>query len=75
MNRKRKIKQMKKFINAHGIIKQEHKRSKDNYYRKGSYFAAFDSPKLDTFCAVGDVDKYRVYKRIVKEIKMQLKNE
>lgn len=73
MNRKRKTEQMRKFINRYGVIKDEYKRPKDEYYRKGSYFAVFDSEELDMVCCVGDVDKYHVYKSIAKDIKDILK--
>lgn len=72
MNRKRKIKQMRKFINKYGVIKTEYKRPKDEYYRKGSYYAVFDSEKLDMVCSIGHIDKYHVYKSIVKDIKEEL---
>lgn len=72
MNRKRKVKQMRKLINKHGVIKTEHKRPKDEYYRKGSYYAVFDSEKLDMTSVIGHVDKYHVYKNIVKNIKEEL---
>ena len=75
MNRSRKIKQMKKFINKYGVIKNEYKRPNDEFYRKGSYFAIFDSEKLDVVSSVGHVDKYQVYKSIVKDIKETLKKE
>lgn len=74
MNRGKKLKQMKRFINKYGSINEEYKRPPDkNYppYRKGSYFAFFISDEIG--CAVGDVDKYHVYKAIVKEIKEDLK--
>lgn len=73
MNRKRKTKQMRKFIYQYGTIKTEYKRPKDSYYRKGSYFAVFDSEKLDMVCSVGHIDKYHVYKSIVQDIKDELK--
>lgn len=69
MNRKQKIKQLKKFINKYGIIKTEYKRPKSEEYTKESYYAEFDSKKLGIFCSIGDVDKYHVYKTIVKDIK------
>lgn len=72
MNRKRKIKYMKKFINTYGTITQEYKRPKDEYYRKGSYFAVFDSLKCGMCCAVGNIDQYHVYKDIIENIKMEL---
>jgi hypothetical protein len=76
MNRGKKLKQMCRFINKYGIIDQEYKRPPDkNYppYRKGSYFAVFLSDKLDLSACVGDVDKYQVYKEIVREIKDRIK--
>ena len=66
------MKQMRKFINKHGVIKTEGKRSKDEYYRKGSYEAVFDSEKLGIICNIGHVDKYHVYKSIVGNIKEEL---
>lgn len=72
MNRKRKIKQMRKFISKYGVIKTEYVRPKDEYYRKGSYYAVFDSEKLDICCCVGHIDKYYVYKSIVRNIKDEL---
>ena len=73
MNRKRKIKQMRKFINKYGVIKTEYVRPNDEYYSKESYHAVFDSEKLDMICCVGHIDKYHVYKNIVREIKDELK--
>lgn len=72
MNRKRKTKQMRKFINNYGVIKTEYKRPKDEYYLKGSYFAVFESEKLDMICYIGHIDKYHVYKSIVRNIKEEL---
>lgn len=69
MNRRRKIKQMKKFITKNGIIENEYKRPKDEYYRKGSYVVTFDSEKYDMFCYVSSKDKYHAYKSIIKIIK------
>lgn len=74
MNRKRKIKQMKKLINKYGVITQEYKRPKDNYYRKGSYYANFDSGLMDFNSSVGHIDKYHVYKNIVNDIKEYIRN-
>lgn len=73
MNRKMKIKYMRKFINEYGVIKNEYKRPKCKHYRKGSYFAVFNSEKLNMACSVGHIDKYHVYKEIVKDIKDRLK--
>ena len=78
MNRGRKLKQMRKFINKYGVIGDEYKRPPDkNYppYRKGSYCAVFLSDKLSLSASVGDVDKYEVYKAIVAEIKQHIKEE
>ena len=72
MNRKRKIKQMLNFINKYGIIKTEYRRPKDEYYRKGSYYAIFDSEKLDMIYSIGHIDKYHVYKNIVRDIKEKI---
>ena len=76
MNRARKLKQMRRFINKHGVIDKEYKRPPDkNYppYRKGSYFAIFISDELDLSACVGHINKYQVYKEIVKEIKSKSK--
>lgn len=73
MNRKRKIKQMRKFINKYGTIEKEYTRPKDDCYRKGSYFALFNSEKLDMICNIGGIDKYHVYKSIVKSINDEFK--
>jgi len=70
MNRGKKLKQMRRFINKHGVIDKEYKRPPDkNFppYRKGSYFASFNSEDIAMCC--GHVDKYHVYKEIVNEIK------
>ena len=78
MNRGRKIKQMRHFINKYGYIKHEYKLPKDEYYRKGSYYACFigDSDKLVKMCMIiTDIDKYTVYKIIMEEIKFILKNK
>ena len=76
MNRGRKLKQMRKFINKYGVIDDEYKRPPDKYYplyRKGSYCAVFLSDKLDLSASIGDVDKYQVYKEIVRTIKERIK--
>lgn len=77
MNRGKKIKQMRRFINKHGVIDKEYKRPPDkNYppYRKGSYFATFlSNDELDFASCVGHIDKYHVYKSIVNDIKEHLK--
>lgn len=72
MNRKRKLKQMYRFINRYGRIKEQGKRLNDEEYRKGSYYVAFDSKELGIFLDIGGVDKYSVYKSIVKEIRNRL---
>ena len=75
MNRGKKLKQMRRFINKHGVIEIEYNRPPDKTYppyRKGSYFACFVSDELDIGCCVGDTDKYRVYKQIVETIKEYL---
>ncbi len=62
---------MRRFINRYGEITEEYERPPDNScppYRKGSYFASFISESLGLCCSVGDIDKYTVYKEIVKEI-------
>ena len=78
MNRKRKLKQMRRFINKYGIIDKEYKRPPDkNFppYRKGSYFASFVSDELSLASCVGHIDKYQVYKSIVRNIKELIKKE
>ena len=78
MNRGKKLKQMRKFINKHGVIDVEYKREPDkNFrpYRKGSYFASFLSDELELVCCIGDVDKYQVYKTITNEIKRITKQD
>ncbi len=76
MNRGKKLKQMRRFINKYGVIDEEGKRPPDTSYppyRKGSYFAAFFSDTLGFSACVGDVDKYQAYKEIVREIKDHIK--
>ena len=76
MNRKKKLKYMRRFILKHGVIKEEYKRPPDkNFspYRKGSYYADFRSEELDIAASIGDVDKYQVYKNLVKLIKEELR--
>ena len=76
MNRGKKIKQMRRFINKYGIIDKEHKRPPNkNYppYRKGSYEVVFFSDELDFSACVGHIDKYHVYKSIIEEIKHYIK--
>lgn len=75
MNRKRKLKYMRRFILKHGVIKKEYKRPPDkNFspYRKGSYYIDFRSEELDMAASVGDIDKYQAYKSLVREIKENL---
>lgn len=67
MNRKRKIKQMRKFILRHGELRNEGKIPPNKYYRKGYYFAAFVSDQ-ESLC-ISDRDKYQVYKGIIEEIR------
>lgn len=72
MNRGKKLKQMKRFINKYGTIMQEYKNPpKKDYqpYRKGSYFIAFSSDKLGMSACATDADKYEAYKAIVNQIK------
>ena len=76
MNRGKKLKQMRRFINKYGVIDAEYKRPPDKSYppyRKGSYFAVFLSDTLGVSACVGDVDKYHVYKEIVRVIKGHIK--
>ena len=72
MNRGKKLKQMQRFINKYGVIDSEYKRPPDKSYppyRKGSYYAVFLSDKLGLSASIGDIDKYQVYKEIVRTIK------
>lgn len=76
MNRGKKIKQMRRFINKYGVISAECKRPPDkNFppYRKGSYQAHFDSEQFGLSYSVGHINKYEVYKCIVAEIKDRIK--
>lgn len=71
MNRGRKIKQMRKFINEWGVITHEMKLPPNPFfrpYRKGSYCVVFNSQLLDVCISCGDIDKYHAYKGIVQEI-------
>ena len=63
---------MRRYINKYGVIKEEYKRPKDGFYTKGSYYASFDSDKLDMFCCIGHINQYCVYKSIIELIKEQL---
>lgn len=72
---KKKIKQMRRLINKYGVITVEYKRPKDEFYRKGSYFANFNSDILDCNSCIGHIDKYNVYKSIVRDIKEYIKGE
>ena len=75
MNRGKKLKQMRRFINKYGVIDKEYDRPPDKTflpYRKGSYFATFFSNELDISVCAGDVDKYHVYKEIVRTIKEKI---
>ena len=75
MNRSKKLKQMRRFINKYGVIDKEYDRPPDKTflpYRKGSYFATFFSNELDISVCAGDVDKYHVYKEIVRTIKEKI---
>ena len=75
MNRGRKIKQMRKFINEWGAITHEMKLPPNPLfrpYRKGSYRVVFDSQLLDVSISCGDIDKYRAYKGIVQEINKRI---
>ena len=75
MNRGKKLKQMRRFINKYGVIDKEYDRPPDKTfppYRKGSYFATFYSDELDISVCAGDVDKYHVYKEIVRTIKEKI---
>ena len=77
MNRKRKLKQMRRFINKYGCIEHEYKRppEKSFYpYRKGSFFVSFYSNELGLSGAYGDCSQYEVYKTICGDIRQFLKN-
>ncbi len=72
MNRGKKILQMRRLINRYGEITEEYRCYPNKFYppyRKGSYFAAYISARLGFCSAVGDIDKYNVYKELVNEIK------
>ena len=75
MNRGKKLKQMRRFINKYGVIDKEYDRPPDKTfspYRKGSHFTAYYSDELDISVCAGDVDKYHVYKEIVRTIKEKI---
>ena len=66
---------MRRFINKYGVIDKEYDRPLDKTfppYHKGSYFAAFHSDELGVSVCAGDVDKYHVYKEIVRTIKEKI---
>lgn len=72
MHRGKKLRQMRRFICKHGFITEEHSRPPDKFfrpYRKGSYFISFISFDDSLAACVGDVDKYRAYRELVREIK------
>lgn len=76
MHRGKKLKQMRRFINKHGVIDEEHRRPPDkNFYpyRKGSYYVYFYSKELGLSIACGHINKYAAYKEIVEEIKWHIK--
>ena len=76
MNRGKKLKQMRRFINQYGVIDKEHKRPPNkNYpsYRKGSYFVSFYSEELGLSVASGHINKYEAYKGVVEEIRRHIK--
>ena len=78
MNRGRKLKRMRRFINYFGVIDREYKLPPDKSYRpyrKGSYYAHFYSNLYDMSISVTDVDKYAVYKAIEKEIIIRVTEE
>ena len=78
MNRKRKLKQMRRFINRYGYIEYECKRppEKGFYpYRKGSFFVSFYSNELGLSGAYGNRSQYEVYKMICIDIRQMLKTE
>ena len=75
MHHDTKLKQMRRFINKYGVIDKEYDRPPDKTfspYHKGSYFTAYYSDELDISVCAGDVDKYHVYKEIVKTIKEKI---
>lgn len=74
MNRGNKIKQMRKFILKYVTIDKERKRTPDRYYppyRKGSYEAVYTSKNDECKYGgvIGHINKYEVYKSIVRDIK------
>lgn len=68
MNRKRKLKQMRRFLLQYGKITRDTKREPDWFYRKGSHFVAYLS---DDGCsiAVGHRNRYLAYQGVVQELK------
>ena len=78
MNRKRKLKQMRRFIGRYGYIVDEYKRPPDKCfypYRKGSFFVSFDSNELGLSGAYGNCSQYEVYKMICSDIRWFLKTK
>ena len=76
MNRSKKLRQMRRFILKHGIIDEEGERPPEkNFrpYRKGSYYANYLSDELGLTAAVGDSNKYEVYKSLRDIVKQYIK--
>lgn len=76
MNRAKKLKQMRRFILKHGVIDEEGNRPPEkNFrpYRKGSYYVNYLSDELNLTAAVGDSNKYEVYKSLRDIVKQYIK--
>ena len=74
MNRKRKLKQMRRFLLQYGEITRDTKREPDWFYRKGSHFVAYDSYD-GCGISVGHRNRYLAYQGVVQELKNWMRKD
>ena len=74
MHRRKKLKQMLRFLNKHAKIYSEIKRPPDpdfRPYRKGSVLVVYHCEVTDGSFCVGDVNRYAAYKSIYNDVRRE----
>jgi len=69
MNRKRKLKQMRRFLLQHGEITMEIKNKPDWFYRKGSHMVAYVVNDDLASIVAGHKNRYLAYQSVIHELK------
>lgn len=75
MNRKRKLKQMRRFLLQYGEITIDVKREPDWFYRKGSHMVAYVADDNLGSIVVGHENRYLAYQSAVHELKKWIRED